>query len=170
MEGAAITPETKLDGSNSLLTSEQIEEMRKDQRNVFLEYTYDKVDRVLPMAEVEQTLRSVMARCAELRRSEPGLTDAQLRERLARESEAVDQFTHTHPVIFRKVTDRRTTPRAIETLCGMMGLRQRQERGELSDAQVAGGLEQFLRRQCAAERAAPGDDSAARPGAAAKKI
>ena len=70
MEGAAsITPDTKLDGQHSLLTSEQVEQMRENDKNVFLEYTYDKVDRILPMREVEQTLRRVMKRNSELRRS-----------------------------------------------------------------------------------------------------
>ena len=151
MEGAAsITPDTKLDGQHSLLTSEQVERMRENDKNVFLEYTYDKVDRVLPMKEVEQTLRRVMKRYSELRRSTGETSDAKLRERLTAESEVFDQFSHTHPTIFRKVTDRDTPPKVIETLCGMMGLRQRQEAGQISDAQVAGGLEQYLRRQCGA--------------------
>jgi len=144
-------------GGQSLLTDDQVAQLRQDESNVFLEYTYDKVDRVLSMAEVEEAIRTLMRRYATKRASDPAATDEQIRRAATDEVPALASFSATHPTIFRRLTDRSTPPHVIETLCGMMGIRQRQERGELSDAQVAGGLEQYLRGQCAQQQPAPAD-------------
>ncbi len=142
--------ETPLVGGQSLLTDEQVAQMQQDDKNVFLEYTYDKVERVLSMEEVEAAVRTLMRLYAAQRAQAPAASDEEIRRAVCAESSETELFSTTHPTIFRKLTDRRTPPQVIETLCGMMGIRQRQERGELSDAQVAGGLEQYLRGQCAA--------------------
>lgn len=146
---SAIDENTKLQGQQTLLTPEQVSRLQEEEGNVFMEYTYDKVDRVLEMDEVEEALRHVMQRYQQ-ERQRTGESDAKIRDLLLTD-EKIEAFSRSHPTIFRKMTDRSTPPRVVETLCGMMGLRQRQEQGQLGEAEAAGALEMYLKNQISAD-------------------
>lgn len=159
---SAIDQDTRLQGENVLLDEQAIHKLEQDEGNMVLQYEYDEVERVLPMTEVEALVRAVVTH-ADRRTME---VDA-FRQKIQADDSAMATFARTHPTIFRKVTDRRTPPRELETLCGMMSIRAKQERGELSDAQVAGGLEHYLRQQIKTTPNDPGERGQDTPGAAA---
>ena len=157
---SAIDQDTRLQGENVLLDEQAIHKLEQDEGSMVLQYEYDEVERVLPMVEVEALVRAIVTH--EARRTMEA--DA-FRQKIQTDNPDMSTFARTHPTIFRKVTDRRTPPRELETLCGMMSIRAKQERGELSDAQVAGGLEHYLRQQISSNDR-PESQRPDKPGAA----
>ena len=131
--------DVRLQGENVMLDEDAIQKLEKDDANMVLRYEYDEVERVLPMAEVEGLIRNIVER--EERRTHK----AEDFRKILEADKKFTSFARTHPTIYQKVTDRHTSTQEIETLCGLMSIRAKQERGELSDAQVAGGLEHYLR-------------------------
>ena len=141
--------QVNFDGKPHMLSQERIAELQKDDRNEFYEYTFDKVDRVLPMEEVEEVMRKIIHQYHVYRNMDPRMSDLKIREKLVGHCDSFRTFSETHRTIMQRITTRDTPQEVIKTICGMMSLKLQQERGKMDEENVALGLQHYLKKQCA---------------------
>ena len=135
-----------LKGKPTMLTEAEVARLRNDDENVFLDYEYDKVERILTMDEVEATMLR-LRNAFDATPAQPNEGEEALRARIERQDPTFEAFAQSHPSIFRMCTCATTTPTQLETLRGMMRLRQRVERGQTNEADASVSLDRYLHRQ-----------------------
>lgn len=113
------------------------------------EFVYDTVVKKLSPTEVAGLINKIRALMANGRLEATGLSDEQIAEKLIESDEAIRLFaTNSHPVIFRKITNRDTPATVISNIFKIIEV-QREIHAKTVDEDVAmSSLQAHLLQQC----------------------
>lgn len=116
------------------LSRQDIETLRADPSNVICDVEYTKIERVLTMQEVRELIQRVRVAYNNLRMYHPHDTDEQLRDKVCENVEGAQYMRdQSHPKLFTVVTDRRSSDEELRQIANLILLRERVEKGEMSE-------------------------------------
>ena len=121
---------------------EEIEEIRKNDPNAkIMKVVYDDVEEIMPMHKVKNSLKIIRGMFEQLRKDFPTKTDEEIRKDIREKSSLADKMAGlTHPKLFVAVTNRDSTPDDFNMIMFNIHLRERVERGEISEEDAVTAL------------------------------
>ena len=126
-------------------TNEELEKIKDNDQNVVYDVVFDKVDRVLPMAEVKQVLGVIRGLYESLKKSNTDLSDDEIRDIIkVKSKEAKLMAEKTHPKMFLKVTDKNSTDDDFKKLSYFISLREQVETGKLTHDEAGAAMYQSM--------------------------
>lgn len=118
----------------SKFTDDQLRRLQEDESNIVYDVTYDSVDRVVPMKEMKTTIGKIRDAHISLRKEHPGWSDDEIRTEIRKgDKDAESMASLTHPKLFKTITDRNATDEDCQMVAYVIHLRERVERGEISE-------------------------------------
>ena len=130
------------------LTKDELDSISKDPKNVMYEYTCDKVSRVKSVDEVKYLLRETKKEYDSVLSKNKEFCDNRIRRELMETFPQLADFSKTHPLFFKMVTDRNSTSRDYQIAFMHLNLRREVELGNISHEEATQKMNMMVLEQC----------------------
>ena len=127
------------------LTSDEVQQITKNPKNIVYQYEHDTVDRVKSVEEVKYNICEAKNEYDHLRKNYPELCDNACRRKLMLK---FADFSKTHPFYFKMVTNRDATPRDFQMAYLFLNMRKQVELGNISEEQATLHIKEMVLNQC----------------------
>lgn len=111
-----------------------IKKLTDDPKNIVYEYKYDSVERVKTSAEVKALMKDTHQQYNKMKAQHPDWSDDECRRNLMEQQDGgvVADFCRSHPLIFKTITDRSSTPQQFQMIFFQLNLMRQVETGSVS--------------------------------------
>ncbi len=123
-------------------SAEEIEHIRKNDPNAtIMKVVYDEVEEIMPMTKVKNALVIIRGMFENLRKEFPEKSDDDIRDDIQQKSTVAKKMaSHTHPKLFRMMTNRESSEDDFNMVMFNIHLREQVEKGQVTDEEAVSTL------------------------------